>query len=149
MCNTVQLAQANAQRGTEKNCKGDWDELSTSRKYVDCMWNMTNWNTYVFLFLSRPIYKWAPSFAQPVLFVLSFIDWNVFYCCVLTAQTWLDVMPWIKLRSWDLQQGRNCLTVMYMPIEEMSVITEVDVVLSPFFVADVTKLVSEWSTVLL
>ena len=32
-----------------------------------------------------------PSFAQPVLFVLSFVDWNVFYCCVLTAQTWLDL----------------------------------------------------------
>jgi len=37
--------------------------------------------------------KWLlwPSFAQPVLFVLSFVDWNVFYFCVLTAQTWLDL----------------------------------------------------------
>jgi len=36
--------------------------------------------------------KWLlwPSFARPVLFVLSFVYWNVFYCCVLTAQAWLD-----------------------------------------------------------
>ena len=40
--------------------------------------------------------KWLlwPSFAQPVLFVLSFVDWNVFYFCVLTAQTWLD-LTWL------------------------------------------------------
>ena len=38
------------------------------------------------------------SFAQPVLFVLSFVDWNVFYCCVLTAQTLLDLtlMPCLE-----------------------------------------------------
>ena len=67
--------------------------------------------------------KWLlwPSFAQPVLFVLSFVDWNVFYCCVLKANTtWLDKelqcyyslqsgLPFaIELGSlWDLELQRN------------------------------------------
>ena len=37
-----------------------------------------------------------PSFAQPVLFVLNFVYWNVFYCCVLRAQTWLD-LTWLDI----------------------------------------------------
>ena len=42
--------------------------------------------------------KWLlwPSFAQPVLFVSSFVDWNVSYCCVLTAQTWLDLIAYSR-----------------------------------------------------
>ena len=50
--------------------------------------------------------KWLlwPSFAQPVLFVLSFVDWNVFYCCVLTAQTWLD-LTWLRLLTLALSIG--------------------------------------------
>jgi len=45
--------------------------------------------------------KWLlwPSFTRPVLFVFSFVDWNVFYCCVLTAQTWLE-STWLKPARW-------------------------------------------------
>ena len=67
-----------------------------------------------------------PSFAQPVLFVLSFVYWNVFYCCVLTAQTWLDLtwlvqtleaidrcsrrLPMYLIRQWHLcRTGRLLL----------------------------------------
>ena len=47
-----------------------------------------------------------PSFAQPVLFVLSFVYWNVFYCCVLTAQTWLD-LTWLEFSYTEKNAGKK------------------------------------------
>ena len=44
--------------------------------------------------------------ASPVLFVLSFVYWNVFYCCVLTAQTWLD-LTWLDPMG-SYATGRRC-----------------------------------------
>ena len=56
------------------------------------------------------LFKWYlwPSFVQPVLFVLSFVDWNVFYCCVLTAQTWLDLTWLITLTQQFVRAKMSC-----------------------------------------
>ena len=53
-------------------------------------WGCISNNTKMFSYRVKSWLLW-PSFTQPVLFVLSFVDWNVFYCCVLTAQTLLDL----------------------------------------------------------
>ena len=52
-----------------------------------------NIETWQSLSVDLGLIKWLLqlSFAQPVLFVWNFVDWTVFYCCVLTAQTWLDL----------------------------------------------------------
>ena len=49
-------------------------------------------------------------------FVLNSVDWNVLYCCVLTAQTWLD---WLDLTCYQLHVNA-CLAIVVKSTHDRS-----------------------------
>jgi len=58
---------------------------------VICIWSSLFVLNFVTIWRHIHVSKltlWRSLLTWPVLFVLNFVDWNLFYYCVLTAQTW-------------------------------------------------------------
>ena len=82
---------------TDTNCRVALDELATLSKYVDCMWNMTKWNSHSCFCLLADPYTWASMHSEWDLNAKKTVQ-EIYYCVLqglpllhsLCVENWLS-----------------------------------------------------------